>query len=50
MLLSMFGLGFQLLIMALFLVLGLDHIIIPFFIALSVLILVFIGIRKTLLN
>jgi hypothetical protein len=48
--LSMFGLGFQLLIMALFLVLNLDHYIIPFFIGFSGLLFAFIGVRKTVLN
>ncbi len=43
---STFGLGFQLLIIASLLVLGLKNIIIPFFIAYSVMIFVFIGIRK----
>ena len=45
-LLSTFGLGFQLLLMAVFLVTGLAHYIIPFFIAYSGLILVFIAIRR----
>ncbi len=48
--LSMFGLGFQLLLIALFLVLGLDYIILPFFVVFTSLILVFIAIRKTILN
>jgi len=48
-LLSTFGLGFQLLIMAVFPILGLEVFIIPFFIAYSVLILVFIAIRRTVL-
>ena len=45
---SIFGLGFQLLIMSLMLVLGWAHLIIPVFISLSILIFVFIGIRKLL--
>lgn len=48
-LLSSFGLGFQLLIMAILLVLQLDHIIIPFFIFYSAFIFVFIGIRRFVL-
>ena len=44
--LSVYGLGFQLLIMAIMLPLGLIEYIIPFFILSSILILVFIGIRK----
>jgi len=44
---STFGLGFQLLLIALFLVLGLKHIIIPFFVAYSGMILIFIAIRKS---
>lgn len=43
---STFGLGFQLLLIAIFLVLGWTHYIIPFFIGYSVMIFVFIGIRK----
>lgn len=49
-LLSAFGLGFQLLIMAIFLVLDRIDLIIPFFILFSVLIPVFIFIRKAFLN
>jgi len=45
-LISTFGLGFQLLLISLFLVLGLKTNIIPFFIGYSVLIFVFILIRK----
>tara|TARA_R110002072_G_scaffold47681_4_gene130964 strand:- start:118 stop:882 length:765 start_codon:yes stop_codon:yes gene_type:complete len=45
-LISMFGLGFQLLIISVLLVLGLKEIIIPFFIGYSVLIFLFIFIRK----
>jgi len=43
---STFGLGSQLFIMGLLLVLHLEHYIIPFFIGYSIFILVFIGIRK----
>ncbi|MGB0880023.1 MAG: CDP-alcohol phosphatidyltransferase family protein [Polaribacter sp.] len=46
-LISTFGLGFQLLIISCFLVVGLKELIIPFFIGYSVLIFVFIFIRKT---
>ncbi len=46
-LLSMYGLGFQLLLMSLMLVLNLINHVIPFFIIYSVLIFVFVGIRKT---
>jgi len=49
-LLSIFGLGFQLLIMAVMLVLHLEHYVIPFFIVYSLLILVFVGIRRLFLN
>lgn len=49
-LLSTFGLGFQLLIMALLLLLHLESYVIPFFMAYSVLILVFIGIRRWVLH
>ncbi len=45
---STFGLGFQLLLIGCMLVLGLDIYIIPFFIAYSAFILVFIGIRRFL--
>jgi phosphatidylglycerophosphate synthase len=45
-LISTFGLGFQLLIISIFLVLNLKELIIPFFIGNSVLVFVFIGIRK----
>lgn len=48
-LLSTFGLGFQLLVMAVLLAIGLEHYIIPFFIAYSGLIIVFIAIRRWLL-
>ena len=45
---STFGLGFQLLIIAIFLVLNLDYFIIPFFIINSLFILIFIAIRQIL--
>jgi hypothetical protein len=45
---STFGLGFQLLIIAVMLVLGLKEFIIPFFIAYSAMIFIFIAIRKLL--
>ncbi len=45
---STFGLGFQLLIMAVFLVLGWSHYIIPFFVGYSFFILVFVGIRRSM--
>jgi hypothetical protein len=45
---STFGLGFQLLIIAVMLVLGLKVFIIPFFIAYSAMIFIFIAIRKLL--
>jgi len=45
-LISTFGLGFQLLIISVLLVLGLKAIIIPFFIGYSLLIFIFIGIRR----
>lgn len=43
---STFGLGFQLLIMAIMLVLGLQTFILPFFFAYTLMVFVFIGIRK----
>ena len=49
-LVSMYGLGFQLLIMALMLVFKLQSLVIPFFIGYSVLIIVFICIRKLILR
>lgn len=49
-LVSLYGLGFQLLIIAVLLPLGQIEWIIPFFIAYSVLILILIGIRKTYFN
>ena len=48
--LSTFGLGFQLLIMAVMLVFNLEELVIPFFICFSSLILIFIGIRRLILN
>lgn len=48
--LSVYGLGFQLLIIALFLAVGLIDFIIPFFIAFSAFILFFIGIRRLFLS
>lgn len=44
--LSVFGLGFQLLMISIFLVAGLKDIILPFFALLTLLIFVFVGIRK----
>jgi len=49
-LLSTFGLGFHLLIMAIFLVFGWIELIIPFFVYSSIFILVFIAIRKVFLK
>lgn len=43
---STFGLGFQLLIIALLLVLGLKAVILPFFLGYTIMVFVFIGIRK----
>lgn len=43
---STFGLGFQLLIIAVFLVFGLKQLIIPFFAIYTLMIIVFIGLRK----
>ncbi len=43
---STFGLGFQLLIIAILLVLGLKDVILPFFLAYTIMVFVFIGIRK----
>ena len=48
-LVSLYGLGFQLLIMAIMLVLKLDFYVIPFFIFYSVFIIVFVGLRKLFL-
>ncbi|MCH6197944.1 CDP-alcohol phosphatidyltransferase family protein [Aquiflexum sp. LQ15W] len=47
---SLYGLGFQLLIMAMMLSIGLVNYIVPFFIGYSVLIFVFIAIRRTFLT
>ncbi len=44
---STFGLGFQLLIIAVLLVLGLEATILPFFLGYTVMVFVFIGIRKS---
>jgi phosphatidylserine synthase len=49
-LVSLYGLGFQLLIIAVLLPLGQIEWIIPFFIAYSILIFILIGIRKTYFN
>lgn len=49
-LLSLYGLGFQLLIMAVMLPLGWIEYIIPFFIAYTLLIFALVGIRKELIN
>ena len=49
-LLSIYGLGFQLLIIAVMIPLNLIEYIIPFFIVYTLLIFVIIGIRKTLFN
>ena len=49
-LLSTFGLGFQLLVMAIMLVLDLEFYVLPFFIGYSVLIMVFVGIRRIALS
>ena len=49
-LVSVYGLGFQLFIMALMLVLKLQAFIIPFFIGYSILIIVFIFIRRVFLK
>lgn len=46
--LSIFGLGFQLLVIAVLLVLGFKEFIVPYFLVTSVLIFVFIAIRKSL--
>jgi hypothetical protein len=43
---STFGLGFQLLLIAILLVLGLKAIILPFFLLYTIMIFVFVGIRK----
>ena len=49
-LVSLYGLGFQLLIIAIMLVFKLQNLVIPFFIGYSVLIIVFICIRKLILK
>lgn len=48
--LSTFGLGFQLLLIGLMLALGWVNYIIPFFIGYSLMILVFIGVRRVFLK
>ena len=48
-LISLYGLGFQLLLMALMLIFNLQNFVIPFFIGYSVLIIIFICIRKLIL-
>lgn len=47
---SIYGLGFQLLLISILLSIGLIEFIIPFFIGYNVFILVFVGIRKAFLN
>ena len=49
-LISLYGLGFQLLLMALMLVFKLQSFVIPFFIIYSTLIVVFVGLRKLVLK
>ncbi|MFT6807946.1 MAG: phosphatidylglycerophosphate synthase [Saprospiraceae bacterium] len=49
-LLSTFGLGFQLLVMAVMLALHLEIYVIPILISYSILILIFVGIRRVILN
>ena len=49
-LISLYGLGFQLLLMALMLVFKLQSLVIPFFIGYSVLIIVFVCVRKLILK
>lgn len=49
-LVSSFGLGFHLLIMAVMLALGLKEYVIPFFIGFSIMIFVFVGIRRFVLK
>ena len=49
-LISLYGLGFQLFLMALMLVLKLQSFVIPFFIGYSILIILFISIRKLILK
>lgn len=45
---STFGLGFQLLLISVFLIVGWKSLIIPFFIGYSIMIFIFIGLRKAL--
>jgi phosphatidylglycerophosphate synthase len=47
--LSTFGLGFQLLIMAVMLVLNLENYVVPFFVGFSIFILFFVGVRRVVL-
>ena len=49
-LVSIYGLGFQLLIMSIMLIFNLQIHVIPFFIGYSVFILLFVGIRKLVLK
>ena len=49
-LVSLYGLGFQLLIMAIMLVFNFDLYVIPFFIVYSVFLVVFVGLRKFVLK
>ena len=49
-LVSMYGLGFQLLCMSFMLIFNLQDYVIPFFIIYSILIVVFVGIRRKFLN
>ncbi len=49
-LISVYGLGFQLLLMAIMIVFELERFVIPFFIGYTALILVFVFIRKVILN
>lgn len=49
-LISVFGLGFQLLLMAVMLVAGLEQYALPFFAGFSILIVVFVGIRRVFLS
>ncbi|GAL01199.1 hypothetical protein JCM19314_643 [Nonlabens ulvanivorans] len=43
---STFGLGFQLLIISVMLILGFKAFILPFFLCYTVMVLIFVGIRK----
>ena len=47
---SLYGLGFQLLVMAIMLSFKLQNFVIPFFICYSVLLVVFVGLRKLVLK